>query len=609
MRHFVGAHIWDVTLAAPAIIDWAQQIDPSRGLHWADQRGMYALEWDDSCGAPPPQVERAGLALAALFGAARTRPDRAARPNIAHDVADTLARHQPIESALGDLDGEFLLMAWDDLSATSFLATDPTGHHSLYYASIPGGIVWSSHPLRVAKFLGPVRLDREAINLYFALEGVPAPWSMLQGVRKVQPGHVLLVQSSGICERAYWRLADQVAQPYTGTLDDASRELINVLTASIKRYAAGNSAAVGVFLSGGLDSTALLALGRQADIPLHAFTVGYSPAYHSDETEHARHAANALGVPIEVLYFSPHDAATLAQQVLPQLPEPAADPTLLPQMFLARHTAGQTQTVLDGTGADAVFAGTTKFTAEPYVRRYQQMPQLLRHGLIEPAARLLPASRRWRLTNYVRRWQFFASGCDLPFVERAVQWTRFASQETVARMLAPKWRMSQDLGTTYLDACRRQLPVDDITGICFMTLKGHTPWVDYLKLASLERESGLSVRTPFMSPGVVEFGLRLPGAFKVSGTVGKLVLRRACEQIIPAGTLQRRKAIFATPISQWLQQDMRELFWETLRHPTSLFDFEQLRYMARLNQLGWRDWQSELWAAFVLQRWWIANNV
>jgi asparagine synthase (glutamine-hydrolysing) len=277
-------------------------------------------------------------------------------------------------------------------------------------------------------------------------------------------------------------------------------------------------------------------------------------------------------------------------------------------VFLARHTAGRTQTVLDGTGSDVIFAGTTKYTAEPYVRRYRQIPAPLRRGLIEPAARLLPSSRRWPLTNQVRRWQFFASGSDLPFVERAVQWTRFVPQTTIARLLAPEWRMPEDLATSYLDAHRRQLHADDITAICFMTLKGHTPWVDYLKLSSLEHESGLSVRAPFMSPRMVEFGLRLPGAFKVSGTVGKLVLRRACEQIIPAGTLRRRKAIFATPISQWLQDGMREQFWQTLKHPSSLFDLDQLRYMARLNNLGWRDWQSELWAAFVLQRWCIANN-
>nr|MDQ2997228.1 hypothetical protein [Chloroflexota bacterium] len=179
MRHFVGAHIWDVMQAAPATINWAQNIDPSCGMQWADKRGIYALEWDSSCCASAPQVERAGPAVATLFGAARTRPDRAARANIARDVAETLACQRPIEAALMDLDGEFLLMAWDDVSATSFLATDPTGHHSLYYASVPGGIVWSSHPLRVAKFLGPARLNREAINLYFALKGVPAPWSML----------------------------------------------------------------------------------------------------------------------------------------------------------------------------------------------------------------------------------------------------------------------------------------------------------------------------------------------------------------------------------------------------------------------------------------------
>jgi asparagine synthase (glutamine-hydrolysing) len=293
---------------------------------------------------------------------------------------------------------------------------------------------------------------------------------------------------------------------------------------------------------------------------------------------------------------------------MPRLPEPVADPTLLPLLFLARRAARRGQVVLDGTGADVIFAGTTKYTAEHYVRIYARLPRPLRQGLIEPLARLLPSSRRWRLTSLARKWHVFAAMGALPERERQIAWTRFMSRHAVAGILAPEWLAAADLGTRYLRGELERPGTGGVGALSLMTLKGHTPWVDLLKLHSLEQETGISVRKPFLSPKLVEFGLRLPDEFKVHGSIGKVVLRAACAELLPPGTLERPKAIFATPTSRWLGQELRELFWETLLHPTGLFDVAHIRRMVRQDALGWRDWQSELWAIFMLQRWWMANS-
>jgi asparagine synthase (glutamine-hydrolysing) len=319
-------------------------------------------------------------------------------------------------------------------------------------------------------------------------------------------------------------------------------------------------------------------------------------------------AAQKLGVPIDVHLLAPRDVAELADEVLPRLAEPVADPTLLPLLFLARRAARPGQVVLDGTGADVILAGTTKYTAEHYVRMYARVPRPLRRGLIEPLGRLLPSSRRWRLTSLARKWQIFTTMSALPERERQVFWTRFMPRPLVAEILAPQWLCAEDLGTSYLRAELERPGTDDIGALSYMTLKCHTPWVDLLKLHSVEQEAGISVRKPYLAPELVEFGLSLPDAFKVQGSQGKIALRKACEGLIPPGTLQRGKAIFATPISRWLGHDLRDAFWDTLLHPTGLFDIAKIRTMVRQDTLGWRDWQSELWAVFMLQRWWIANS-
>ncbi len=426
-------------------------------------------------------------------------------------------------------------------------------------------------------------------------------------MQKIRPGYVVRVGALGVEEHEYWRLSQQICVSYTDHFGEAKAELIERLKTTIKQYVEDASRPIGVFLSGGLDSTAITALASREGIPLCAFSVGYSPTWRGDETQHAVVAARGLGIPIEVYRFSANDMKNIFDNVLFELPEPVADATLLPQFFLARYASRKVEVILDGNGADLLFGGSNKYLVNRYQQFYMRLPRWLRLGIIRPLSFALPSSRRWYVTDWIRKWQMFVSGCELPKEEIDLFWSRFLSQHQIARLLLPDWQEDEDVGKIYLQEHLR-LGMDDVSNMSYMTLKCIIPWVELRKLSAIEQAVGISIRMPFLSPTLIEFGLRLPKSYKVQNGKGKVILREACVGLVPIHVLKRRKMNFNPPIGRWIIKEFRDVFWEIMSHNTGLFELKTVRNMMQEHIWGWRDWSSELWAIFVLQYWWIRNK-
>jgi asparagine synthase (glutamine-hydrolysing) len=608
MSLFYGALIWDTATCTKTLRDLIINLTPDNSIRLVSGQVSSFIRWENKKPDAFFQFSQSGPVSVAVIGSACMRPELPGEANIADFVSRSLSDHRPIKSILQDLDGAFILLAWDFSTETVYLAVDPMGRRVLYYSTDQGCAVWASHAIKAARLTGTPQIDREALNLYFALKGIPAPWSIFAGVRKVKPGNFLILTRQAIQEHEYWSLAEKASKPYEGSFTDAQEELIYHLKAAIQRYTANVSSPLGVFLSGGLDSTTITALAQQNGLPVQAYSVGYSPTTSGDESRYARQAANEMGVPIESHVCSARDMASLVQEIIPALPEPIADATLFPELFLARQTRNLTMTILDGTGADGVLGGSNKYVAAHYSHLYLRIPPVLRRKVVLPLSSLLPASRRWQLTNSIRKWQFFIAGCELPAEEREAFWTSFIQRNTIQKLLSPSWQFPTDLGRSLLLEHLTQVK-GSVSSISYMTLKCIMPWVELIKLGAIEQITGLSIQTPFLSPEIVEFGLRLPDTYKIQGKQGKFVLREASKELVPPLVLQRPKANFAPPINTWLQEDFHGLFWDTISTPTGLFDIDYIRGMARQNNLDWRDWRSELWAIYILQSWWITNQL
>jgi len=401
----------------------------------------------------------------------------------------------------------------------------------------------------------------------------------------------------------YWSILDSV-KPFQGSLEDAQDQLRILLEQSILRINAGSQAPLGLALSSGVDSAIIAALLVQAGIPAQGLTVGYSPTTRYDETQAASENARLIGLPIEVVRVSDEDIAGIIDFATQCLPEPLGDATVLPQLLMTLAGKGKVSSIIDGTGADNIFGGMQKFSAERYARNYLRIPKFLRVGAVRPILNLFPSSRKSALTDQVRKFQKFTYGVELPEDDQKVYWSRFMSREAVDRMINPTLSPNGHLADKILLEIRDEVPssFDDFFTSTYASIRGTMPTHATQKLAALQYASGMLYHTPFMTPGLIEFALSLPMSFKLSSGENKIVLRQAASRILPAECTNLKKATFSPPISRWLMGVLKTEFMDLLKGNT-FFNAEVVEKMISEQASGWADSQWELWLIFIFLKW------
>lgn len=512
---------------------------------------------------------------------------------------------QTICGLLQDLEGSFAFISWDPTSNALSFAIDKVGNRNLYYAR-EGNILYCADHLRwICEMTQSKELDVESLHLYLGLKGIPAPHTPVAGIKKAVPGRITSFHPNGLSEETYWNPLANAGGEYSGSINEAAICLSEKLSQSIELFSSSHPlTTVGVFLSGGLDSAMLAALAHRRGIPLKAFTAGYAPAYRTDETQYAALVAKQLGIVHQVCRLDSAQIPALIQTNCKDLPEPVADPSFWPQINLAHHMIGQVNGVLDGTGADSLLGGSNKYAVKRYSDLYRKIPQYLRKNLITPISALLPGSRRLKLTNWFRLWQVFIRGSELSEQDQLIYYSRFFQVEDVSTLLKNSWRHDCDLSRELLNHFHLEVdPARSVAAAGYMTFKAVQPWVELLKLNSIERNTGLSVYKPFLFSPVIEFNLSLPDSFKVKDGQRKFVQHRACEGLVPAEILHRPKANFSPPVGRWLR-DLRQTVMDSVIQPDSPFDSKTILRWYKQQENGWRDWQSELWAIYMWQTWW-----
>ena len=538
-----------------------------------------------------------------LWGSARHKKDGIAGHDVAREMAATLAEGGDLRSYLGNLEGGFDVIAWNEKEDRLLFATDPFGMTKLYFGGDHGKIVISSHAHLVAKRLGNLGVSGDGISLLFSMKGIPAPYTVFEAVSVLKPAELVCVTKNGKKSEEYWPIIESV-KPFRGSLEDAQDELQTLLEQSLMRINAGSQAPLGLALSSGVDSAMIAALLVQGGITARGLTVGYNPTTRYDETEAASENARLIGLPIEVLRVSDEDIAGIMDIAIQSLPEPLGDATVLPQLLMTLAGKGKVTSIIDGTGADNIFGGMQKFAAERYARQYLRIPKFLRVGVVRPLLNALPSSRKSALTDRVRKMQKFIYGVELPENDQKVYWSRFMSREAVDRMINPSLSPNGHLADQILLGIRAEVPAtfDDFFTSTYASIRGTMPTHATQKLSALQYASGMIYHTPFMTPGLIEFALSLPVTFKLSGSENKIVLRKTASRILPAECTTRKKATFSPPISRWLLGVWKTEFMDLLKG-NAFFNTEVIEKMINEQASGWADTQWELWLVFIFLKW------
>jgi asparagine synthase (glutamine-hydrolysing) len=485
------------------------------------------------------------------------------------------------------LEGMFALALWDRERDRLVLARDRLGKKPLLWAERPDGSLAFASELKALLAL-PIerRLRLDAIDRYLALQYVPGPETALEGVRKVRPGHLLVAEGGRVEERRYWR--PEPAPPSTTDAEWIER-VRDEVTAAVRRRLVAD-VPLGALLSGGLDSSVVVALVAQAGgEPVRTFTVGFGDRRY-DEREYARAVAQRYGTIHEEIEVE-LDAAALLPRLVETFDEPHGDEAALPQLLVSEAARRRVTVALVGDGGDEAFAGYERYVAYALAGRIPR--PLAAAGL--RALSLVPSARREPRTPLFRARRLL----DAAAAPRRDRYDRL--QQVFPPEL--RRRLWSDEAHAALEPLLPE-PGPGLAGLQLVDLETYLPGDLLVKADLASMACSLELRAPLLDPRVLELGLALPDRLKVRGRRGKWALQEAFAELLPPEVLARRKTGFGVPLERWFREDLREQA-ETvlLEGDRGLFRRTEVARLLREHADRRADHGHRLWCLLMLELW------
>ncbi len=503
------------------------------------------------------------------------------------------------------LRGMFAFAIWDERTQELFLARDRVGKKPLLYAHVNGQFVFGSEFSALLRHPSISKdIDHEALHHYLSFMCVPAPLTAYRNIRKLEPGHSLRWRKGEINIQQYW--APDFSNKLQISEQEAGDRAIEVLRDSVK-VRLMSEVPLGAFLSGGIDSSAVVALmSEESSEPVKTFSIGFEEQDFS-ELHHARRVAEHVGADHHEFIVRP-DALEVLPTLVEHYGEPYADSSSIPTYYVARETRKHVTVALNGDGGDECFAGYERYAAMRLAERYRRMPHIMRETVIKQMVNLLPSSELRR--SRVRDVKRFLNAASLAPVERYLQWVTVldrkkkaelytdemlnqTSQFDPASLLSP-WFVRAN-GAGVVDA---SLLADTMT---------YLPNDLLVKVDIASMAVSLEARSPFLDHHVIEFAASLPENLKLRGLTTKYLLKRVLKRLVPVENLNRPKMGFGVPIGHWFRGDMQKFLAEVLFSEKALgrglFKRDPVKRMYDLHVRGEQDYAPQLWTLLMLELW------
>lgn len=540
-----------------------------------------------------------------------------------HSDTETLLvaiEHWGLEEALRAATGMFAFAFWDRQEKTLCLARDRLGEKPLYYGWQNGAFLFGSElKALVAHPSFAADVDRDALALFLRYCCISSPWSIYKGVRTLPPGTYVKLAASrqrpgelpDPCR--YWSLRSVVAAgraaPFAGSPEDAVGHLHDVLLQSVRRQMVAD-APLGAFLSGGIDSSTVVALMQaQSSRPVRTFTIGFDqPEYN--EAEHAKAVAGHLGTDHTELYVSAQEA----RDVVPRLPElfdePFADPSQMPTFLVAGMARRHVTVALSGDGGDELFGGYGHYASTPQRWRWLSAIPLPLRRLGAAAITASGADELRRQPGALRWLQARAAKLALLVNCRTLEefhWRRRSHWQHPATVVVgaaePDTVLSQPANWPEADGLAARLMAVDALS--------YLPDDLLVKVDRTAMGVSLETRAPFLDHHVVEFVWRLPLSFRLRNAQSKWILRQVLHKYVPRPLVERPKAGFSVPLASWLRGPLRDwaealLDGQRLRQE-GFFDPRPIRRKWQNLLHGYEQCEPQIWSILMFQAW-LAHN-
>jgi len=502
------------------------------------------------------------------------------------------------EHVFSRLRGMFAIAVWDARARSLLVARDRAGIKPLYYGEGNGRLFFGSE----AKcLLVNPEIDREldpaALDHYLAYLYTPRDRAIFRGIRKLQPGHYLKLHNGRLSVERYWQFP--VVNQFRGSEADALEQLEQTLSAAVQSHMLSD-VPLGAFLSGGIDSSVVVALmARASRQPVKTFAIGFDESGFN-ELPHARRVAEHLGTEHHEFVVRP-DATRILDRLIWHFDEPFADSSAIPTWYVSELARQHVTVVLSGDGGDELFGGYDRYLPHPRVQSFDRIAPGVGRTVASAAWRALPHGARGK--NFLRHVSRDGQGRYLDSV------TFYHADEREALMSAD---MRQQLGAWDAETFFRA-PFERLASLPFAAQMMAFDFETYLPedcLTKVDRMSmahSIESRVPLLDHLVIEFAASLPVEMKIHGTRRKQLLKELAFRLVPKEILDRPKQGFGVPIGHWFRGSMRDVFGDVLRSPAArqrgYFDMAFVDRILDEHLAGKRDHSLRLWQLVVFELW------
>ena len=503
------------------------------------------------------------------------------------------------------LRGMFAFAIWDERTKSLFLARDRVGKKPLLYAELNGELVFGSEFNALLQHPGISRdVDYEAIHHYLSFIYVPAPLTAYRAIRKLDPGHWLLWRNGEIKIERYWKL--DFSRKLNIGEEEAGKRVVELLREAV-RVRLMSEVPLGAFLSGGIDSSAVVALmAQESSEQVKTFSIGFDEQDFS-ELHHARRVAEHVGADHHEFIVRP-DAMEILPTLVEHYGEPFADSSAIPSYYVSKETRAYVTVALNGDGGDECFAGYERYAAMNIAAKYARLPRSLRNGVIANVVGALPGFEG--RPNPLRKAKRFLASASLPPVERYLRWVSAFDEESKQSLYSDSFRHET---ASFRTAGILEPWFAKANGAGIVDASLLTDTMTYLpndllvKMDIASMTVSLEARSPFLDHHLMEFAASLPENLKLRGLTTKYLLKRVLRKLVPAENLNRSKMGFGVPIGHWFRGAMQPFLRQTLFSEKALsrglFKPEMVLQIVDQHAAGKSDHSHRLWSLLMLELW------
>ena len=510
------------------------------------------------------------------------------------------------EECVNKFNGMFAFAIWDRRKKKLLLARDRLGIKPLHYRIDNTSLIFASELKALIEHPAVIReIDLESLNKYLTYEYIPAPNTIFRGIKKLLPGHILILKEGKISLKQYWNIELGTMEKSLYDKKKCIQRLKQLLEESVRKRLISD-VPLGIFLSGGIDSSTITYFASKFNpSKTKTFNIGFEEKSF-DESSYAKDIANLLGTKHYEELFTTERLLELVPKIADIIDEPLGDASFIPTYLVSQFARQYVTVILGGDGGDELFAGYPTYQAHKLASIYRKVPYLLRKGIEKIIQKIPPSDKNFSFEFEIKK---FISGIEFNQELRNYIWLgSFSPQdkETLFRQ-GIKEEIHKDCFKEIGMHLKNKKFIAPLDKILYLDMKFYLQDNLLVKIDRASMANSLEVRVPYLDHKFVEFVTALPARFKLRGLTTKYIFKKSMKNILPAKIINRRKKGFGIPLAKWFKKELKDLLEDSLSKgkidKEGIFDYNYIRMIMDEHFKSKKNNRKKLWTLLIFQLW------